>query len=161
MQTKIFKNGNLIHLAVAGTMVIAITACAPLIATRGNLPDPDLLATIEVGQVNKRGVVELIGSPSSVAPFQGESWYYISERTETRAFFEPYVVARKVVIIRFDKKGVVSEIKALGLKDGRDIAMVDRVTPTAGKEMTLLKQLFGNIGRFEKGANANEGIFGN
>ena len=161
MQTKIFKNGNLIRSAVAGTMVIAVTACAPRISMRGNLPDPGLLATIEVGQVNKHGVVKLIGSPSSAAPFQGESWYYISERTETRAFFEPAVVDRKVVIIRFDKKGVVSEIKELGLKDGHDIAMVDRVTPTAGKEMTLLKQLFGNIGRFEKGANPNAGILDN
>ncbi|MBT7953731.1 MAG: outer membrane protein assembly factor BamE [Rhodospirillaceae bacterium] len=158
MQTKIFNSRKLIRLAVAGIAVLAVSACAPRVATRGNLPDPDLLANIEVGQVNKRGVVELIGSPSSVAPFKGESWYYISERTETRAFFEPDVIERKVIIIRFDKKGMVSEIKALGLKDGHDIAMVGRVTPTAGKEITLLQQLFGNIGRFESDVNPTEGI---
>ena len=143
---------------LAGVVVLAVTACAPRVATQGNLPDPDLLASIEVGQVNKRGVTELIGSPSSVALFKGESWYYISQRTETRAFFEPDIVDRKVVIIRFDKKGMVSEIKSLGLKDGHDIAMVDRVTPTAGKEMTILQQLFGNIGRFESDVNPTDGL---
>tara|TARA_B100000315_G_scaffold223256_1_gene227897 strand:+ start:19101 stop:19583 length:483 start_codon:yes stop_codon:yes gene_type:complete len=158
MQTKFFIGRKLIRWAVAGTLVVAVSACAPRIATRGNLPDPDLLANIEVGQVNKRGVVELIGSPSSIAPFQGESWYYISERTETRAFFEPDVVERKVVIIRFDKKGIVSEVKTLGLKDGHDIAMVDRKTPTAGKEITLLQQLFGNIGRFESDVDPTDAI---
>jgi len=158
MQTKIFNSRKLIRLAIAGVAVLAVSACAPRVATRGNLPDPDLLANIEVGQINKRGVVELIGSPSSVAPFQGVSWYYISERTETRAFFEPDVVERKVIIIRFNKKGIVSEIKALGLKDGHDIAMVDRVTPTAGKEITLLQQLFGNIGRFESDVDPTGGI---
>ncbi len=149
MQTKFFNGQKLSKFVIAGFAVIAVTACSPRIATRGNLPDPDLLANIEVGRVNKRDVVELIGSPSSTEPFKGESWYYISERTETRAFFEPTVLERKVIIIRFDAKGIVKEMKTLGLKDGRDIAMVDRVTPTAGNEMTILKQLFGNVGRFE------------
>ncbi len=151
MQTKFFTRSKFYKFAIAGIAVISVSACAPRIATRGNLPDPDMLANIEVGQVNKRDVIELIGSPSSTELFKGESWYYISERTETKAFFEPTVLERKVVIIRFNNKGIVKELKTLGLKDGRDIAMVDRVTPTAGQEMTILRQLFGNVGRFEGG----------
>ena len=42
----------------------------------------------------------------------------------------------------------VKEIKRYGLKDGKQIAFVDRETPTRGKEMTVLEQLFGNLGRF-------------
>ncbi len=81
--------------------------------------------------------------------FKGESWYYISEKTETKAFLPPKKTSRKVVIIRFNKQGIVKEIKAIGLKEARDIRMVERITPTAGQEMTILKQVFGNIGRFE------------
>jgi outer membrane protein assembly factor BamE (lipoprotein component of BamABCDE complex) len=156
MQTKFHLRNRISTLVIAGVVVLAVTACAPRIATRGNLPDPDLLANIEIGQINKRDIVEMIGSPSSIEPFQGESWYYISERTETRAFFEPTVVERKVIVLRFDKKGIVKEMKTIGLKDGRDVEMVDRVTPTAGQEMTILKQLFGNVGRFE-GSGAGTG----
>ena len=36
--------------------------------------------------------------------------------------------------------------------------MVDRRTPPAGNEFSLLRQLFGNIGRFEgKGKNTSGG----
>ena len=126
----------------------ALFACAPMIESRGNLPDPELLADIEVGQVNRGDVEDALGSPSSISTYGGESWYYVSERTETLAFLEPKVIERKVVIIRFDKK-VVSEVKTLGLDAGRDIETVERVTPTAGQELTFLRQLFGNLGRFD------------
>jgi outer membrane protein assembly factor BamE (lipoprotein component of BamABCDE complex) len=114
------------------------------------------LANIEIDRVNKRQVVDLIGSPSTIELFQGENWYYISDRTETKAFFEPTVIERKVIVIKFDKKGIVKAMKTIGLKEGRDIAMVERVTPTAGQEITILRQLLGNIGRFG-GNNTNTG----
>ena len=75
--------------AVLSVFLFGLNSCSPIIGTRGNLPNPDLLANIEVGRINKQGVTELIGSPSTVEPFNGESWYYISEKTETKAFFEP------------------------------------------------------------------------
>ncbi|MBT3989437.1 MAG: outer membrane protein assembly factor BamE [Rhodospirillaceae bacterium] len=161
MQTKFFSSPKIGKIVLAGVVALSVTACAPRVASRGNLPDPDLLANIEVGQVNKRDVIELIGSPSSTELFKGESWYYISERTETKAFFEPKVVERKVIIIRFNEKGIVKELKAIGLKEARDIEMVDRVTPTAGQEMTILKQLFGNVGRFEGGGGGAGTIIDN
>jgi outer membrane protein assembly factor BamE (lipoprotein component of BamABCDE complex) len=150
MQPKCYLSNNLATILVMHiTLLITLVACAPRIDTRGNLPNADMLANIEVGQVNKREVVELIGSPSTIEPFKGESWYYISEQVETKAFFEPKIINRKVIIIRFNNKGVVKEIKTIGLKEAQNIKMVDRVTPTAGREMTILRQLFGNIGRFE------------
>jgi outer membrane protein assembly factor BamE (lipoprotein component of BamABCDE complex) len=136
------------------------TSCSPRLDTRGNLPNPDLLANIEVGQINKRGVADLIGSPSTIEPFNGESWYYISEKTETKAFFKPKKTNRKIVIIRFNQQGIVKEIKTIGLNEARNIKMVDRITPTAGREMTILKQLFGNVGRFE-GSGSDSIVPGN
>ena len=77
----------------------------PRIDIRGNLPDPDLLAELEIGALSKQQVEEMFGSPSSVSTFGSENWYYISERTETTAFYAPEVVDRKVVVISFDDKG--------------------------------------------------------
>jgi len=133
---------------------LAATACAPQIATHGNLPDPERLAEVVPGQITKGEVAEILGSPSSIAAFDEETWYYISERKETTAFLAPDVTDRKVVIIRFDDKGVVSAVDFLGLEDGRKVELVERATPTAGNEMTILEQLLGNMGRFNKDPNA-------
>ena len=150
MKIKYFLSVNFYFFSISYfTFLILLTSCTARIDTRGNLPNPDMLANIEVGQVNKREVLELIGSPSTTEPFQGESWYYISEKTETKAFFEPKITNRKVVIIRFNKRGLVKEIKTIGLKEARNIKMVERVTPTAGEEMNIIRQLLGNVGRFE------------
>lgn len=143
------SSSRVIRGAAVFVLAGALFACTPMVETRGNLPDPELLADIEVGQVNRGDVEDALGSPSSISTYGGESWYYVSERTETLAFLEPKVVERKVVIIRFDKKGVVNEVKTLGLDAAREIETVERVTPTAGQELTFLRQLFGNLGRFD------------
>lgn len=148
MQTSRSAYRLLRQLAV-GT-ALAVAACAPQIATHGNLPDPEKLAEIVPGQVAKGEVAEILGSPSSIAAFDEETWYYISERQETTAFLAPDVTERNVVIVRFDDKGVVSSIETLGLEDGRNVEIVDRATPTAGNEITILQQIMGNMGRFNK-----------
>ena len=134
---------------------ILVAGCQGRIDVRGNLPDPDLLQDIEIGHITKNEVVELLGSPSSVSPFSGDTLYYISERTKTVAFFEPEILNRKVIVIKFDETGVARELKSYGIEDARRIQMVERKTPTAGRELTILKQLFGNIGRFEGASEGN------
>jgi len=134
---------------------ILVAGCQERIDVRGNLPNPDLLQDIEVGYITKNEVADLLGTPSSVAPFSSDTWYYISERTKTVAFFEPEILERKVIVVKFDEKGVARELKSYGVEDARRIQMVERTTPTAGREMTILKQLFGNIGRFEGASEEN------
>ena len=58
------------------------------------------------------------------------------------------LMALAAVAIDFDSAGRVSDVRRYGLDDGREIQPVDRATPTKGREVTLLQQLFGNIGRF-------------
>ena len=144
----LFTNSNLLRINVM-VIFIMLQSCSNKTITTGNLPDPDLVANIEVGQVSKNEVLELLGSPSTKATFNDNDWYYVSEKTSTRAFFNPEVINRKVLIIQFDKREIVKKITQLSLKDGEKIKMVDRITPTAGKEITILKQIFGNVGRFE------------
>jgi len=141
------------HLAVGAAILAA--ACAPRVATHGNLPDPDKLAEIVPGKVAKDQVVEILGSPSSIAAFNEETWYYISERQETTAFLAPDVTDRKVITIRFDKKGTVTSVDTRGLDEARVIQPVDRKTPTAGNEITIIQQLLGNLGRFNKDSDTS------
>lgn len=133
-----------------GAVVLVLTACAPRIETSGNLPDPNRVAEIRDGGFSREEVAEILGSPSSIAVLEGEIWYYISKRTETVAFFEPEVKDQQVVVINFDKKGMVSQVQTLGLEQARTIRPAERETPTAGNELTLFDQLIGNLGRFNK-----------
>jgi len=41
----------------------------------------------------------------------------------------------------------VANVRTLGLEDGRQIAMERRETPTRGRQLTILEQLLGNVGR--------------
>lgn len=136
--------------AASLAVLMLAAACSPRIDARGNLPDPERLAEIKVGQISKDEILENLGSPSSIAAFDEETWYYVSERTETAAFLAPEVKERKVLVLKFDKQGILSDMRALGYEDGYDLRMVKRETPSGGHEIGLIEQLFGNIGRFNK-----------
>jgi outer membrane protein assembly factor BamE (lipoprotein component of BamABCDE complex) len=59
------------------------------------------------------------------------------------------------VIVKFDINDVVAEVKDLSKEDGREIEIVERETPTGGRKLGLLEQLFGNLGRFNSAAQDN------
>ncbi|OHC74510.1 MAG: hypothetical protein A3G18_11560 [Rhodospirillales bacterium RIFCSPLOWO2_12_FULL_58_28] len=140
----------LLRLLSAGAFILGLSACGSRIDSRGNLLDPDLLTEIKVGQHTREQIAEMLGSPSSVATFDKETWYYISNRTETIAFFEPEVRERQVLVLRFDDKGVLHDVKTLGLGDSRIIQPVDRETPTAGNTMGLIDGVIANFSRTQK-----------
>jgi outer membrane protein assembly factor BamE (lipoprotein component of BamABCDE complex) len=136
----------------AAALLAASAACTPIIEVRGNLPPPEQLAQVKIGTSTREDVQALLGTPSNVTPFGEESWHYISAITEREAFFEPVVKERKVVTVVFDRAGTVRAVDNRGLEDGKDVVPAGRETPTAGKEMTILQQLMGNVGRFSKPA---------
>ena len=136
--------------AALGLGALALVGCAR-IEYRGNLPDPEVLASIQPGKHTRDDVTQKLGSPSSIAVFDDVTWLYISQQTETKAFFETKIVDRQVVVVTFDKNGVVNDVRKLSKEDGRNISHVERVTPTAGNELTFMDQLVGNFGRFNKG----------
>lgn len=137
----------------AGILVLValgmFMGCSTTITSRGNAPDPEMLSQIKVGEHNRSQVARILGTPSNAAIFNDATWYYVSRKTKAVAFYKPEVLESQVIAIHFDKSGKVKEIRRYTQKDGRDITPVARATPTPGREMGLLEQLLGNIGRFE------------
>ena len=131
--------------------VAALAACAPRIDQRGNLLDPDAVLAVQPGVQTKEQVAQLLGTPSTVATFNDKTWYYVSKRTSTTAFFQPDITDQQVVVVKFDDSNVVEKVQLLGMDDAYEIEPVARTTPTYGQKLTFLQQLFGNIGRFTKG----------
>jgi len=134
-------------------LAAGLTACSPRVDQRGNLLDPDSVLAVQPGVHSKDQVAQLLGTPSTVATFDDKTWYYISKRTETTAFFAPDITDQQVLVVRFDDADLVEKVKLYGMDDAYEIEPVDRTTPTYGQTLTVLQQLFGNIGRFTKGAD--------
>ncbi|MDP4796390.1 MAG: outer membrane protein assembly factor BamE, partial [Rhodospirillales bacterium] len=109
------------------------------------MPDVDAIATITPHKSTKNDVERVLGSPSSINMYGDETWLYVGETTETVAFFKSKVSERSVLLITFDKDGLVTSMESHGLDEARDIRPVDRVTPTVGKNMTAIDQLIGNL----------------
>jgi outer membrane protein assembly factor BamE (lipoprotein component of BamABCDE complex) len=72
---------------------------------------------------------------------------YMSSTREMRAFYYPKTVQREIVAIKFDEQDVVSDVVVYDTAAGRVIDYNSRVTPTRGRELGILEQLFGTIGR--------------
>jgi len=151
-------NCRRLALSVASLIVAALAAgCSPTIDTRGNLPDADNVLKIQPGIDTKNEVAQILGSPSTVGTFNDNKWYYISTRTRTLAFLTPAIEDQQVLVVSFDKSGVVNDMKIIGLEDAKQITPSERVTPTLGRELTIMQQLLGNLGRFNKDTTGSSG----
>ena len=76
---------------------LAFTACTPTIATHGHTLDEAAIAQIEPGRSSRQEVMQLLGSPSSLASFDDKVWYYVSQRTEKVSFYQEDLVEQDVM----------------------------------------------------------------
>ena len=139
---------------LAGTLIIS-AACAPRSANRGHIPPPSQLEKLEVGKHSKEYVRTLLGTPSTVGTFDKEVWYYIGRRTEKWAFFDESVIQQQVVVVYFNPAGKVEHIEKYDENDSRKVDLVEGKTPTSGRELGVLEQIIGNLGRFNRPSSSS------
>lgn len=144
------------HLLPVLTVALLGAACSPVVDIRGQQPEPQQLAQVKVGVSTEEQVQALLGTPSTSTTWGEQVWHYVYERTVTRSFFDPEVTDYRVVTIAFDDQGKVTKISKLGPNALKPVDAVTRVTPTPGREMTIIEQLLGNVGKFT-GAGSSGG----
>jgi outer membrane protein assembly factor BamE (lipoprotein component of BamABCDE complex) len=133
--------------AAALFVAMGASACAPVQSYSGFRPEYNNveIADPQVGVDTQDTVRQRFGSPSTTAVFDQTAWYYLTSVQEQVAFYSPRVTDRRVMVVRFDGQ-TVAAVEKYGMERGRVIAYNDDVTPTRGRELGLLEQLFGNIG---------------
>jgi outer membrane protein assembly factor BamE (lipoprotein component of BamABCDE complex) len=125
----------------------ALSACAPTIGRQGFQVQDVAPKDLKVGTDTKSTVMEKLGSPSSIAAFDPNTWYYVSQSTERYTYHTARVTSRDITVISFDKDSEkLVKIDSLGLKDGRKLAYNSHETPTRGRALTVLEQLLGSVG---------------
>ncbi len=135
--------------------VLALGGCTTRKYFRGYLANEEVVSSIRAEVDTQDSVKELLGSPSSTSLFDNENWYYFSKRSERLAFFKENITALDIIAIRFDTDGYVTQVGRYTLDDHNNITPVGKTTPTHGRDLSFLQELFGNIGRIGAGGPSN------
>ena len=132
-------------------LALALTGaagCAPITSHHGFQAIEASPKDVKVGVDTKSTVRGKLGSPSATSTFDPNTWFYVNSVKARVAFRRPTTVSRDVTAIVFNKDTeMVEDIRNYTLKDGKAIAYNGRETPTRGREMTVLEQLLGTVGR--------------
>ena len=104
-----------------------------------------------VTMLGEDSVAEAVGPPSAGGVLDNSGYYYVSSRIRHYGARQPEVVSRELVAISFDQRGVVRNIERYGLEHGQVVAISRRVTSSSVEDKTFLRQLLGNLGRFNPG----------
>lgn len=145
----------LVTFAIAATVLALAVGCSPRTANRGNIPAPSQIEKLQVGQHTKQYVRGVLGTPSTVGTFDENIWYYIGRRTKKWAFFEETIIEQQILAIYFDTTGRIEYIQAYDASDIREIEVAEEKTPTSGHKLTVIEQIIGNLGRFNRTAPAS------
>lgn len=145
------KRTKFVGVTGAALVALALGACTKDIDARGNLPTPFALEKLAPGEQTRQDVRNLLGSPATTSVFDNETWYYISSQTTQYAFYPVEELDRTIYAVHFDQRGILKDVAKLDQRSGREIQIVSRETPTKGRELSLVEQLIGNLGRFNSG----------
>lgn len=140
IKTKIF-------LTAATICILTTSACTPTTAQRGNMLQDFQIEEVVTGLHTRSDVLRILGSPTTFAPFNQNIWYYIGQETEKRGILDPEIMEERIIIVNFDKDGIVQDINEVN-SDRMNIPINRSKTATHGNDITILQQFLGNLGKF-------------
>lgn len=140
---------GIVRPAVLGLALLGLAACAPVYRNHGYVPPQSDLALVQVGQTTIDDLPELIGRPSAQGLLTGSGWYYVGSRWRDYGAFPSAEVDRRVVAISFAPNGTVSNVETFGLERGRVVPLSRRVTEGSVTEISIVRQILGNLGNFQ------------
>ena len=137
---------RILSLLAASACILGAAACTPTATYQGFQAIDANPKDVKVGTDTRATVLARLGTPTATAAFDKNTWFYLAQTSDKTAFYFPQVVHRDITEISFDKETQqVKSVDIFTLKDGRIIAYNPRETPTRGRELTVLEQLFGSL----------------
>ena len=134
------KCTNFLYTALLA-LSLAVGACQPVIANRGNLLDGDRVAQITPGTTDQDQVQAILGPPTTIGTFDNKLWYYSGKRTERTAFFDPETIEQRTLAIKFDDDSKVVSITDISPEAQVAVSPESARTPTVGEAMSLADQI--------------------
>ena len=128
-------------------LALSLGACNPTLRTHGYIAATDKPQGVEENSDTKASVLARLGNPSVKSTFDEDTWYYLTSVRQRIAYLRPLVEERTITAITFNEDGQVQKVAEYGIENGQYVNYVDRETPTRGRQLSLLEQVFGTIGR--------------
>jgi len=158
---RIFRSDSKVLSSTALAVALAISGLSGCqtseVFHNGYVVDQAALDLVPVGSSREQVLLSL-GTPSTTATFEGEVFYYISQkRTRSVAFMKQKLVEQQILAIYFDKDGIVTQLANYTLQDGKVFDSISRTTPTGGKDLTFIQQLLSGGG---SAANSIKNVLG-
>jgi outer membrane protein assembly factor BamE (lipoprotein component of BamABCDE complex) len=147
MTMAVFRSSKSIRILIASGVLATglLQGCgATRIDKHGHVFTDVDLQQIQTG-MSKDQVKLALGTPDTSSTVGGDAYYYISSTRRTRPASRPEVIDRKVLAIYFDQQQSVKQVANYGMKDGVVFDFIKGETPSQGKRLTALEQIFGNI----------------
>jgi len=133
------------------TIAATLSACNPTLRNHGYIATAEKPQAVEVGSDTKASVLSRLGNPSVEGTFDEsvdtDTWYYMAATRQRFAYLRPVIENRSITAISFNEDGQVVKVAEYGIEDGQYVNFVDRKTPTRGREVSILEQIFGTLGR--------------
>ena len=141
-----------VYAALALAAALLASGCNPTLRTHGYVPTAEgKPQEINPNTDTKATVLASLGSASIEGTFdeqdETDTWYYINQVRERYAYLRPQIQEQTVTAITFNADGQVTQVAEYGIEDRRIVSYSDRETPTRGRELSVLEQIFGTIGR--------------
>ncbi len=141
------------------TALLGLTACAQdtFITYTGNMPSNEKIEQLKMGMTQSQ-VQELLGSPSSIVTLDRDTWIYMSSEIEQIAFMRPEEIDRKLLVIKFNQNGTITDIEHLDQQKGKQIQISQQETNAPEQEQGFFRKYFGGVGQitpFGGGNNQN------
>lgn len=132
-------------------VAFSLSACNPILRTHGYVPTENKPQEVNPESDTKASVLARLGNPSVKGTFDEDidedTWFYMNSVRQRYAYLRPQIEERSITAISFDVDGKVITVAEYGIEDGQYVNYVDRETPTRGRELSVLEQVFGTIGR--------------
>ncbi len=135
------------RLALGLAGALALAGCGSFTETlqRGYVAQQGALEQIPIGATQEQ-VLIVLGTPSTVATVSGEAFYYISQTSQRAFAFMPYEIKdQRVIAVYFDKDRRVQRLANYGLKDGKIFDFLSQTTPTGGRDVEYLRNVFKSL----------------
>ncbi|MGB1361082.1 MAG: outer membrane protein assembly factor BamE [Alphaproteobacteria bacterium] len=130
---------------------ISLSACTminePVIESHGFAPDKQDVKNISNSNSTKQDILNEYGQPFVKSTANTNMWYYISYQTEQYGFGKKEFKKFNLVAIEFNND-TVAKVSHFDKNHLKNIEFSDKKTDTSGKELGILDQIIGNIGKF-------------
>lgn len=131
-------------------LLIILTSCIAKIEKRGYMFDLVDYNLLEEGITTKERALKIMGFPTMTSNFNDNIWIYYSEEKKGFLFMRPNIVARDILVLKFDDSQVVKSVQKINLADeNKDIKFATNYTQVETRKVSALKSIINNVGQIK------------